>query len=157
MVSKTELMNKDEVVKFDLLAMYFKYLKSFEQAFKKELEEKIHTKIKSSITSINNFFDNNGLSQMRRSEYLELEQINFQLRDSDFIVKICIFCGKTNKAGINFTNTKGEGYFYDTEEESTDVIFSIRIIEAAVQWLQKGIIDPDIKERYVSFMEENRC
>ena len=151
MTEKKLLMDKDQVLNFNLLAVYWNYLLSLRGAFEQELQKKFKNgTIDSWIESVNNLFLK---SDEHKTASPQLEKVYFRLKKHAASVRICIPCGDVPKMYLELVEDEKNGtHYYPTEEFcGTSNVFSTEMIEAAAEWLKEGTVNDTILENFGYF------
>ena len=134
-----EKMNKEQVLSTDLWAIYWNFLKSLQEVYKQELQQKLlnETDLNSWIKSMR-FFDRKGQAGCDNPE---LEEVYFQITNHKSKIRICIDYAHTKDANLELVRDRKPCYFHLKGEHNTKLIFLPEVILAAVLWLKDGRLD----------------
>lgn len=148
---KKVLLTKEEILSFKIWEDYFNFLTSTKALFEKELAAKLNgEKIYSFVES--KFYEKDGslIKEGRSKEYPDAEEIHLEVENKEYSTGFSFYNGNTINTCLDFYSIKKDGeenykslrFIYDT---SIDVLFSSKIVEAAVYWIQTGTIIDAIK------------
>lgn len=144
-----KLMSKDEVLGFDLWAIYWNYLLSLQEAFKKELQAKLgDIEIETWIISYADFLDT--ATGKTLSDFPELEEIHFRLCNHISSVRIGVSYANTPMIDLEFVENTTEGeddhYYVNDKHHSANRVFSNEMISAASEWLKEATISSSVMD-----------
>lgn len=153
MVTKKTLLTKQEILDSDILSEYWNYLISIKEIVIKELSTHIpDSEIITKITSMNNFFSEDGIPGGHN--YPELEEIYFHLKNHTSAVRICISFTNTTRPSLQLIKDRLQPeYFAPNREELYTNLFILSelTLKTIVEWLKDGTLDNFGKEHF----EEN--
>jgi len=146
-----QLMDKNQVLEFDLWVIYWNYLLSLQETFKQELQTKLRdNEIESWVESVNDFFKEGN---NRKGIAPQLEEIYFQLRDQTTSVRICVDFGNAPKIHVELVEDKQTDVHYRLREGfyGSNNVFSGEMIEIAAEWLKEAVISDSALDKFGYF------
>jgi len=145
-----KLMSKDEVLGLDLWTIYWNYLLSLQEAFKKELQAKLgDIEIETWIMSYANFLDT--ATGKILGDAPELEEIHFRLGNHVPSVRIGVSYAHTSMIDLEFVENTTEGeddhYYVNDKHHSANRVFSDEMISTASEWLKDATISSSVMDK----------
>lgn len=151
METKMNLLNKDEVLAFNLWNHYFNFLTSIKDVLEKELAARLNgEKITSFVKS--DFYEKDGRLKNATKDYPDSEDIYFEVENKDHFIGISFYYGNASKSGLDlYSKTDEDGqtlrYVFGCK---TEKLFSPEVIEAAVNWIKTGKLSDFAKDVFES-------
>lgn len=131
-------LTKDELQNYNLWRHYWNFLTSLELFFKRELESILHRQIITWIDSMD-FFDKDG--SLTNYESPELEEIHFQLKNHQSVVRFAISFADTKYVTVDFLTgavNSDDDRIARSAKFRTGILFDEGMIAIMSAWLKEG-------------------